>query len=176
MTDRWAEDGIFDEMDIYRRYRVDDAWTIVGLPLFRPDVWLANLRLLRPLFVRRELGGVPKPLVRRIGDAHASFLFGNYYACVTTCRSVVEAVLRDSNVVGRFDAAPQGRELQELCKTLRIFDEGLGEAADFVRKWGNAALHATDEGKLAEYPSNRKIAVKCMERTMQLLDWAFSAQ
>jgi hypothetical protein len=98
------------------------------------------------------LGRADSQLVDMLGEASRCLYFGLYRSSVSICRAVVEAVLEskvDGDELRREMATPKpnGAKPGKIEALIRIatrrgyLTEPLGQAAHFVRKSGNDAIH-----------------------------------
>jgi len=84
-----------------------------------------------------QIGRIPKPSVQRYFDeAHRAYFFGLNKACVTLCRAILEAALKE--VLG---ANNRPYELLNLAEERGTLDDERLNAAQRVFSAGNSAVH-----------------------------------
>lgn len=144
-------DDTVDEDDD-RRIDVFDftgAEEVVESPYFTPDQWRSNAIALQPVTQREHDALIPADARRRLEATYASFVFGNWFACVAMARTALEYALRSRAATTGATSYPSGSfEKEESLDLLirRIVDKGFSELFDpmeRIRKRGNAVMHPT---------------------------------
>ena len=125
------------------------------------------------------LGRAESVLIDMLGEASRCLFFGLYRSSVSICRAVVEAALEskvDAEELRREMATPRpnGRKpgkiesLITIATRQRLLTEPLGQAAHFVRKAGNDAIHG------AELDEQRTWGV--LDRTRHIVEHVYGAR
>lgn len=160
----------WDQDDAEQRFDFNGAREVVEWPRFLPDLWFQNMHELRAVILTID-GFLPKALAARLIEAYQAFISGHYYATVALARSVLEYGVWDRV---RANALPidtrnpnqitENADLETLidraCAALGVIDSSRWH---FIRKWGNAVMHAEKTDVMSKAPKNREIALKCVE-------------
>ncbi len=142
-------DETVDEDD-ERRVDIFDfsgADEVVNSPYFTPDRWRSNARVLQPVTQREQDALIPSDVRRRLEATYASFIFGNWLACISMARAALEYALRTRARTLRMDVKSSKQSgmdagLNELIR--QVADQGysdLFEPMDSIRKQANAVMH-----------------------------------
>lgn len=139
------------------------AEDVVESPYFVPDQWRSNAIALQPVTQKEHDALIPIDVRKRLDATYASFVFGNWFACVAIARSALEYALRSraAEILGEGSHSKPPERDEGLDSLIRqITDRGLSELFDpmgRIRKRGNAVMHPTRSRPLSN--PDRQVAL-----------------
>jgi len=147
---------------------------------FNPQGWLERGRKASFVFSDRDTARYPIRIRDRISEAYNAYISGYNYACIATCRSLLEYVLVDrarSNSKWRFDpydvnkkGENEIKDLYFLCEQFSNIDPSLDQKLNFIRLHGNRILHAPANNKKEEFPPQNDTAEKCLRYVFEVIE------
>ncbi len=157
-----------------------EALVCIESKYFQPMQWLERCEQVKLLQSHRDIDKFPDRIRRRIAEAFDAYISGYNYACIATCRALLEYVLVDrakSDTKWRFD--PNGRNRNQKFKSLfklsseiTKIEPSLKGDLEFIREQGNIVLHAQDEEE--EFPPQSKIARGCLTSIFNIIETLYS--
>lgn len=169
-------DDTLDEDDERREefFEFDAAHELVESPLFRPDDWAENNRLLHPVVQRQTDSWFPKDVRVRIEFLYHAFLFGNWLGTVALSRALLEyGILNRARELqlDTGDPADSRRTagLGVLVDRLACVLPELSDAMNYLVARGNEVMHPIATRTRTE-SDHREIAQNCVERARLVLE------
>lgn len=173
-----------EQEDWHRRgFDYEAAFNFVEEPIFRPDSWLDNRQLLRPVLVDRPALNIRIHVRYRLSEIYRAFTFGLWMATIALCRSVVEFSIKDR-------APHYGIEITRLNSRNILDDKRLGELIsdiseklpslksdlETVRETGNRVLHPKKRDVIAFPKVLREEALRCVQATKKAVKGLYSLE
>src|SRR6266571_2102567 len=176
--ERWIDmvDGDEKEDWLSRGFDLDSAFEVVQLPWFRPDEWMENFRLLKPVLLDRTAESIHRHVQDRLREIYRAYAFGLWLAAVALCRSLIEFSIHQN-------AERLGLETRRRTKQNALVDlplkvliaevtkalPDLTESLDTVKSAGDRVMHAK-EGNILSFPALRREALNCVKATKRVVE------
>ena len=167
------EEGIstfFPDPSEFDRETLAEAQTCIYSKYFQPSQWLARSKSTNLLLLNRSIDKFPMRIRGRIQEVFDCFVVGHFFACIVTCRSLMEFILLD-RAKPKFGFNPkiktnddkwQNMQLKKMIEEVGKDYPDLAGDLDFVRLEGNRLLHPPRGRELDVFPPKEGIAKKCL--------------
>ena len=153
---------------------------LINSKYFDPQGWMERGKKASLLFSSKDAMKYPMRIRGRVVEAYNAYVSGYYFACIATCRSLLEYVLVDrarSNTEWKFDpydiksnGERELKSLYELCENISNISPNLDAKLNFIRLNGNRVLHASSNSKKEEFPPQSKTAEQCLKDTFEVIE------
>lgn len=181
--ERWVDGMDGDEVDdwLARGFPLRRTVHFVEEPLFAPDSWLDNRKLLEPILLDKPPERLPSHVRHRLVEIYGSFYFGLWMSCIALCRSTIEFTLKNrKGRLGIEDTVrlPGGRVVEK--RLAELIDETssrypqIKDDLDRVREAGNRVLHPKKRDVIAMPGVVRREALDCVASTRKILEIVYA--
>ena len=153
---------------------------LINSKYFDPQGWMERGKKASLLFSSQDAMKYPMRIRGRVAEAYNAYVSGYNFACIATCRSLLEYVLVDrarSNKKWKFDpydiksnGERELKSLYELCENISNISPNLDAKLNFIRLNGNRVLHASSNSKKEEFPPQSKTAEQCLKDTFEVIE------
>jgi hypothetical protein len=176
--ERWVDMVDPDEKDewLSRGFDLDAAFEVVQLPWFRPDEWLENFRLLKPVLLDRPAESVHRHVQDRLREIYRAYAFGLWLGAVALCRSLIEFSIHQNAERLGLETRRRTKQntLVDLPLKVLIAEVGkalpnLSESLETVKTAGDRVMHAK-EGNVLSFPALRQEALNCIKATKRVAE------
>lgn len=178
-VERWID--MVDENEKYdwldRGFDLDAAFDFAQEPLFQPDDWLENRRLLHPVLIDKPTSKIRDHIRYRLSEIYRAFTFGLWMATVTLCRSVIEFTIKDSaSRLGIELTRPNARGVSEDKRLAELVSDvaekipTLKDHLETVRDTANRVLHPKKRDVIALPRVLRDEALRCVQSTKKAVE------
>ncbi len=147
---------------------------------FDPQGWMDRGKQASLLFSSQDSLKYPIRIRGRIAEAYNAYVSGYNFACIATCRSLLEYVLVDrakSNTKWKFDPYyinNKGEKdiisLSKLCENFSNISPSLDLKLNFIRLNGNRVLHVPSNTKKEEFPPKSKTSEQCLRYAFEVIE------
>jgi hypothetical protein len=143
----WEDTLDEDDERRYVDYDFETSEAVISSPFFRPDHWHSNSLDLEPIIQSApEDILIPKQIKRRLESTYASFLFGNWFACIAMARTTLEAAVLRYAKMNKISTSSQNEKekrasLGEIIDRVSFDNTMLNEKMHYIRKRGNDVMH-----------------------------------
>lgn len=183
-VERWVtmlEEG--EEEDwLERGFDPNAAFDFSQEPLFQPDEWLENRRLLQPVLIDKATSKIRDHIRYRLIEIYRAFTFGLWMAAVALCRSAIEFAIKDSASRLGIEVArigvrgtPEDKRLAELISDVGEKLPALKVHLEAVRDTGNRVLHPKKRDVIAFPRVLRDEALQCIKATKKAVEGLYSS-
>lgn len=160
---------------------LSDILVCLNSNYFRPQEWLERSRKAKFLFSKKDVGKYPLRVRGRIREAYETYISGYNFACIATCRSLLEYALVDrakTNTKWKMNPYRESvdknkrelKSLEELCTLFSDISPGLDKKLNDIRLNGNRVLHAPANNKKEEFPPQDKTARDCLVSVFEVIE------
>lgn len=154
-------------------FEFDATRELVESPLFRPDDWAENNRLLHPIVQRQTDSWFPKDVRVRIESLYHAFLFGNWLATVALSRALLEYAILNRSRDFQLDTSDPDNPRRTagigiLINRVAHIRPKLSDAMNYIVDRGNEVMHRISVRTRTE-SDHREIAQKCIENARVIL-------
>ncbi len=147
---------------------------------FDPLGWVERGKQANLLFSSQDVSKYPFRIRARVVEVFRTYVSGYNFACVATCRSLLEFVLVDrakSNTKWKLDPYTVNRKgekeikrLSQLCEEFSDISPELDLKLNFIRRKGNSVLHVPTNHKKEEFPPHNKTARDCLMYVFEVIE------
>lgn len=159
---------------------VESVRLLINSKYFDPQGWLDRVKKASLLFSSQDAMKYPMRIRGRVAEAYNAYVSGYNFACIATCRSLLEYIIVDrakSNTKWKFDpydkkknGKKEFKSLYDLCKNISNISSNLEEKLKFIRHNGNRVLHASSNSKKEEFPPQSKTAEQCLRYVFEVIE------
>ena len=167
----YADDLDFEGLKFVRQF--------ISSKYFDPQGWMDRGKQVSLLFSSQDALKYPMRIRGRVAEAYNAYVSGYSFACIATCRSLLEYVLVDrarSNTKWKFDpydiktnGEREIKSLFDLCDIFSNISPDLDPKLNFIRLNGNRVLHAPSNAKKEELPHKAKLPSCVLGLLLRLL-------
>ena len=181
--ERWHATLDADELDewLSRGFAIDLAIDAVELQWFKPDHWLENMSLLRPVLLDRPPQHVRDHVRCRLTEIYRAFTFGLWMSSVALCRSLLEYSLKETAQKCGIERTKLGyrgesedKSMKELCDDFSTQFPSITTALEQVRNAGNRIMHANKHDVIAYPKVLREEALESIRSMRQSLETIYA--
>lgn len=181
--ERWHATLDADELYewLSRGFAIDSAIDAVELPWFKPDRWLENMSLLRPVLLDRPPQHVRDHVRYRLTEIYRAFTFGLWMSSVALCRSLLEYSLKETaqkcgieRTKPGYRGEPEDKSMKELCDDFSTQFPSITAALEQVRNAGNRIMHASKHDVVAYPKVLREEALASIRSMRQSLETIYA--
>jgi len=167
----YADDLDFESLESVR--------LLINSKYFDPQGWLDRGKKASLLFSSQDAKKYPMRIRGRVAEAYNAYISGYNFACIATCRSLLEYVLVDrakSNTKWKFDpydirkGEGELKSLYDLCEKVSCISPDLDPKLNFIRLNGNRVLHVSSNSKKEEFPPQSKTAEQCLRYAFEVIE------
>lgn len=176
-------DETIDEED-KRRYEIfsfEGARKIVGLPFFKPDEWLQNLRLLEPVLTGQPKAKIPQHIQFRLAEMYRGFILNQWFSVIALSRTILEYTILNCSTRFEIDAvkskADGKTEYWKLEKLVDLVSEKHPTIKDdmtTVRQAGNRIMHPKKHDVISHPHIIQKEALECLQGIKRVVEYAYA--
>ena len=170
-----SEGAVFTE-DAY-----DGTLKFMANEFFRPDAWLDNLSLLKPVITVKEVSSIPAHVRIRLGEIYRSFVFENWLSVMSLSRSLLEYMILDrhSNIgIDAYSKEGGKNSPKRLGILVSLVSEVLPEILDkmqYVVSSGHDVMHPRKKSNVSVIVARnvREQAFNCVSYIRSLAEYLY---
>jgi hypothetical protein len=181
--ERWRDMLDDEELEDWRSrgFAIESAIKTVELPWFKPDSWLENMSLLRPVLMDKLPEHVPSHVRHRLTEIYRAFTFGLWMSSIALCRSLLEFSLKETaqrygvekTKIGHRGES-EDKSMKALCDEFATRFPSLSEDFDRVRDTGNRIMHAKKNNVIAIQKVFRDETLDCIRSMRNSLETIYA--
>lgn len=176
-------DGTIDEED-KRRYEIfsfEGARKTVGLPFFKPDEWLQNLRELEPVLTGQPKAKIPQQIQIRLAEMYRGFILNQWFSVIALSRTILEytiltraAHFEIDAVKSRTNDRPEYWKLEKLVGLVSEKHPTIKDDTTTIRETGNRIMHPNKHHVISHPHIIRKEAFECLQSIKRIVEYAYA--
>lgn len=146
-------EGLWEELPeenmVFSEFSYDQAMKLVSSGLFCPDQWLENLEIVKPVISSKGTSRIPLHTRARISEIYRAFIFGNWLAVKSLCRSLLEYEILDRSGVLKISVRKENGDTKNIGELIQLV-VAIGDRSDLssledemrlVVGYGNDVMH-----------------------------------
>jgi len=159
---------------------LESVRVLISSKYFDPQGWMDRGKKASLIFSSQDAMKYPMRIRGRVSEAYNAYVSGYNFACIATCRSLLEYVLVDrakSNTKWKFEPYEKKKNgerelksLYDLCESISNISPNLDQKLNFIRLNGNRVLHASSNSKKVEFPPQSKTAEQCLRYSFEVIE------
>ncbi len=173
-------ESILDEFDgtVFTEWGYERALKLLAARFYRPDSWLENLALLKPVITPKATSSFPSHVRSRLREIYDSFVFGNWLAVMSLSRSLLEYMILDRHSSIGIDAYSEDggkkspKRLNILTSLVSAVLPDIREQMEYVVDSGNDVMHPRKRNNITVIiPNNaREQAFNCVSHVRNVAE------
>ena len=177
---------VFIEIDEYEDGYLSFKWKeledelinlnmVINNRFFAPDSWECNIESLRPIEIYKTVEQLPYHVRERLREVISSFVYGNWFSCISTSRALMEYCIIDRarNISIDVYSSSEEKSVKKLSRIIESIDDKESDLKNHmvkVNSYGNDTMHPIKRKKIKSIVFGRNHALDCLRSLTYVIE------